>query len=88
MEYIGDFENFFVCVDFMFFGDGYLFIVVLDFVLGCIVGDILVLWEEYVNYFIEEMLLVLFVCKGFEVVVVKKYNFSGGLFVVIVCCSK
>lgn len=78
LEHIGDFENFFACVDLALADDGYLFIAVPDFAPGRAAGDISVLWEEHVNYFTEETLLALLVRKGFEPVAVKSYNFSGG----------
>ena len=78
LEHIGDFENFFDCVDQTLSDQGYLFIAVPDFAHGRAAGDISVLWEEHVNYFTEETLLALLTRKSFEVLSVKSYNFSGG----------
>lgn len=88
LEHIGDFENFFDCIDRTLSDDGYLFIAVPDFAPGRAAGDISVLWEEHVNYFTEETLLALLARKGFEAVAVKKYNFSGGSLAVTARRSK
>ena len=88
LEHIGDFENFFACVDLTLADDGYLFIAVPDFAPGRRAGDVSVLWEEHVNYFTEETLLALLGRKGFEAVSVKKYNFSGGSLAVTARRSK
>lgn len=78
LEHIGDFDNFFNCVNRVLTNDGYLFVAVPDFAPGRRAGDVSVLWEEHVSYFTEETLLALLCRKGFEPVAVKKYNFSGG----------
>lgn len=78
LEHIVDFENFFECVKLVLREDGLLFIDVPDFSPGSTAGDISVLWEEHVSYFTEATLLTLLARHGFEVVSVKKYNFSGG----------
>lgn len=88
LEHIGDFQNFFDCVDRTLADDGYLFIAVPDFAPGRTAGDVSVLWEEHVNYFTEETLLALLASKGFEAVSVKKYNFSGGSLAVTARRSK
>ena len=88
LEHIGDFENFFECVDIALADDGYLFIAVPDFTPGRAAGDVSVLWEEHVNYFTEETLLALLKRKGFEPLAVKKYNFSGGSLAVTARRSK
>lgn len=88
LEHIGDFENFFACVDIALADDGNLFIAVPDFAPGRAAGDVSVLWEEHVNYFTEETLLALLVRKGFEPLSVKKYNFSGGSLAVAARRSK
>jgi SAM-dependent methyltransferase len=88
LEHIGDFENFFACVDIALADDGYLFLAVPDFAPGRAAGDVSVLWEEHVNYFTEETLLALLARKGFEPLSVKKYNFSGGSLAVTARRSK
>jgi SAM-dependent methyltransferase len=88
LEHIGDFENFFDCIDRTLADHGHLFIAVPDFAPGENVGDVSVLWEEHVNYFTEETLLALLGSKGFEAVSIRRYNFSGGSLAVTARRSK
>jgi SAM-dependent methyltransferase len=83
LEHIGDFENYFDCIDRVLSDDGYLFIDVPDFAPGRSIGDVSVLWEEHVSYFTDETLLALLASKGYAIKTIKRYNFSGGSIAVI-----
>ncbi len=79
LEHLQDYSLFFQCLDILLSDRGYVFVDVPDSENGFQQGDCSIIWEEHVVYFSENTLKNLFFENGFELVDIKKFNFSGGI---------
>jgi SAM-dependent methyltransferase len=78
LEHIPDLNAFFGAVERLLSKDGFVLLELPDFEWGLEAGDCSTIWEEHVNYFTEPTLTNLLGRFGYEVIAVRRYNFSGG----------
>jgi len=83
LEHISYIDSFMEGIRSILNKDGIVLFEVPDFSVPLKYGDISAIWEEHVNYFTEDSLAQLLTHYGFEILVTKKYNFSGGALCVI-----
>ncbi len=78
LEHVTDLEDFFASLNMLLLPDG-LFIMELPHVeTGFAFGNPVILWEEHVNYFTEDLVHAMFRRYGFEVLDKRYYAFGGG----------
>ncbi|HLY65058.1 MAG TPA: methyltransferase domain-containing protein, partial [Chloroflexota bacterium] len=78
LEHITDLHGYFASARQLLRPDGMLMLELPDFEIALRAGDCSALWEEHVNYFTEPMLRGLLRRMGFELLELRRYNFSGG----------
>ena len=78
LEHVPDLNSFFAAVARILSVEGWLLLELPDFEWGLKTGDCSTIWEEHVNYFTEPTLANLLGQFGYEVMALRRYNFSGG----------
>ena len=79
VEHLPDLQNFFSCAEILLSPDGCLFIDVPDIQGHLHCGDVTFIWEEHVNYFTEDVLRYSIESRGFRILSMKRYAYSGGI---------
>ena len=83
LEHVSYLDEFLTAVRSIINDNGNLLIEVPDFAVPLEYGDISAIWEEHVNYFTENSLKYLLRKHGFDPVLTRRYDFSGGAITVI-----
>lgn len=83
IEHVPGLNGFLGCIDQLLAEDGILFLDLPDFEPSLLVGDCSAVWEEHVSYFTEPVLRTMLARHGFEVIELRRYDFSGGVLAVL-----
>ncbi|HEY0832487.1 MAG TPA: methyltransferase domain-containing protein, partial [Azospirillum sp.] len=83
LEHIGDLDGFFDAIERVIENRGFVFFEIPAVREPLLMGDLSVLWEEHVNYFVPETVRALLHHQGYEVVAERVYNRGGGSHLVV-----
>lgn len=83
LEHIADLDGFFDAIEQVIEERGFVFFEIPAVREPVAMGDLSVLWEEHVNYFVPETIQALLERQGYEVVAERIYNRGGGTYLVV-----